>query len=134
MTKKQTIVKKNTSEQITTAKEQASIDQLNLFGASKQELAEKKAASTKITKLRLTLKGIFAISDPKQGAVQIQNDEHQESNFTVGQSVFGKATLYEIYPDRVILYRNGQYETLMLPGKALQAEYFSGCKTHNKTT
>ena len=75
MTKKPNIIKKNTSEQITTANAQASIDQLNLFGASRQEIAEKKAGSTKITKLRLTLKGIFATSDPKQGAVQIQNDE-----------------------------------------------------------
>ncbi len=130
--KETNLVKKNTSEQITTAKEQASIDQLNLFGASKQELAEKKAASTKITKLRLTLKGIFATNDPKQGAVQIQNARQQESTFTIGQSIFGKATLDEIYPDRVILYRNGQYETLMLPGKALQAEYFSVAKRSTK--
>ncbi len=120
------LAKKNSSEKITTANSKPSLDQLDLFGASGQELAEKKEdTSTKISKLRLTLKGIFATSDPKRGAVQIQDDRQQESNFTVGQSVFGKATLDEIYPDRVILYRNGQYETLMLPGKALKSKFFS---------
>jgi len=130
--KKTNPVKKEPTEQITSAKTQPSIDQLNIFGASKQEVAEKKAASAKITKLRLTLKGIFATNDPKRGAVQIQNALQQESSFTVGQSVFGKATLDEIYPDRVILYRNGQYETLMLPGKALKEKYFSVAKHTTK--
>ncbi len=120
--------KKNTPEKITIAESKPSLDQLNLFGASKQDLARKKTAPAKITKLRFTLKGIFATSDPKQGAVQIQNDRQQESNFTVGESIFGKATLDEIYPDRIILFRNGQYETLMLPGKFLTAKYFSVTK------
>lgn len=129
------LAKKNASEKITTAQEKSSLNQLNLFGASKQDLTRKQTTPAKITKLRLTLKGIFATSDPKQGAVQIQNDRQQESNFTVGESIFGKATLEEIYSDRIILYRNGQYETLMLPGKSLNAKYFSVAKqTTRKTT
>ena len=123
---------KKSSEQFNLVDNKASLDQLNLFGRSKQDIAEEKTSPAKLTNLRFILKGIFATNDPKQGAVQIQNDRQQESNFTVGESVFGKATLDEIYPDRVILYRNGKYETLMMPGKSLNAKHFSVAKRKRK--
>lgn len=123
---------KESSEQLDVIDDKASLDQLNLFGRSKQEIAEEKTSPEKLTNLRFILKGIFSTNDPKQGAVQIQNDRQQESNFTVGESVFGQATLDEIYPDRVILYRNGKYETLMMPGKSLTAKYFSVAKQQKK--
>lgn len=113
--------------------DESSLGQMNLFGRSKQlTTTEAENPSEKLTDLRFTLKGIFATNDPKQGAAQIQNDRQQENNFTVGQSVFGQATLDEIYPDRVILYRNGNYETLMMPGKALNEKYFTIAKQTQK--
>ena len=130
---KKTVTSENKpAEQLSVVNNEASLNQLNLFGRSKQDIAEEKASPEKLTNLRFILKGIFATNDPKQGAVQIQNDRQQESHFTVGQSVFGKATLDEIYPDRVILYRNGKYETLMMPGRSLNTKHFSVAKRQRK--
>ncbi len=125
---------KKASEQINAVDNKASLEQLNLFGRSKQEMAEEKVSPEKLTNLRFVLKGIFATNDPREGAVQIQNGSQQESNFTVGESVFGEATLDEIYPDRVILYRNGNYETLMMPGKALTEKHFFVTKQQREKT
>mgnify|MGYP001819567374 FL=1 len=67
------------------------------------------------TKLQLSLKGVVASSDTTQGYAIIQKPDKEEKHFKVDDSVFGLASLEEIYVDRVILKRNGRYETLRLP-------------------
>jgi len=71
------------------------------------------------TKLVLTLRGIYAADDKHLGLAIIQNPKKEEKYFAYRDSVFGLATLEEIYVDRVILLRNGRYETLRLPEERL---------------
>lgn len=73
------------------------------------------AADNSGTSLQLMLKGIVATDDHLQGYAIIRSDDQQEWHFRAGDSVYGLATLDEIHIDRVILRRDGQYETLRLP-------------------
>ena len=100
------------------------IDRWNLFGV-KQEIREPtKPAVAEIpeTKLKLILRGIFASDDPKQGGAIIADPRNQENFYTVGSTVPGNAVLKEIYPDRVVLMRNNQFETLRLPKESVELQ------------
>jgi len=67
------------------------------------------------TQLNLTLKGALA-SDDKQNARAIIADQRgQDEQYAIGATLPGNAELSAIYADRVILQRNGRYETLRLP-------------------
>ena len=67
------------------------------------------------TSLSLSLTGILA-GGPKGQAI-ISANRGQEKTYRVGDSVDNAdgATLYSVEPDRVLLNRNGQLETLRLP-------------------
>ncbi len=68
------------------------------------------------TRLRLRLIGLAASNVPEQGHAIIAESGSPERLYTVGDSVGGgQARLYQIHADRVILERNGRYETLRLP-------------------
>jgi len=71
------------------------------------------------TKLKLTLRGIYATGDPLEGYAIIQKPDRQEEHFSVKDSIFGLATLEKIHVDRIIILRKGTYETLTLPEEAL---------------
>jgi len=74
------------------------------------------------TKLQLALKGIVSTDDSKLGYAIIQKSDKEEKHFQVGESVFGLAILDEIYVDRVILVRDGRYETLRLPIESMASD------------
>jgi len=96
----------------------------HLFGV-KQEIKEPvkpQAAEIPETKLNLILRGIFASDDPAKGGAIIADPRKEESFYMVGAQVPGNATLTEIYPDRVVLKRNNQFETLRLPKDSLALE------------
>ena len=63
----------------------------------------------------LYLKGILATEDQHLGYAIIRSPDEQEWHFRAGESVYGLATLEQIYIDRVILRRDGRRETLRLP-------------------
>ena len=105
-----------------------SLSKLDLFGKTETAIAATKAHDAKPTKLNLTLRGVLSTDDPKQGIAQIQNDKNEERTFSVNDKVFGNATLYEIYVDRVILLHNGKYETLLLPEEFLNTKHFENAK------
>lgn len=67
------------------------------------------------TSLKLSLKGIVATDDHLDGYAIIQKPAGEERHFKVRDSVFGLAKLDEIHVNRVILLRDGRYETLRLP-------------------
>jgi len=67
------------------------------------------------TRLRLTLRGLIASDDPDQARAIIAQAGGEERSYRVGDEITSGVTLSEIYPDRVILERNGRYETLRLP-------------------
>jgi general secretion pathway protein C len=98
----------------------------HLFGiASEQEKAKvQRIVDAPETRLKLSLKGIVATDDHHTGYAIIQKPDKEEQHFVADDSVFGLATLEEIYIDRVILLRNGHYETLRLPIEFLAGDLF----------
>ena len=65
------------------------------------------------TSLRLTLRGVY--QGGGNGFAIIADAGGKDETYRVGDALPGGATLEEIYPDRVILKRNGRLETLRLP-------------------
>jgi len=91
----------------------------HLFGEAGQQAVAKKAAplSAPETRLRLTLKGVFASNEKALGRAIIADPKGKEDSYAVGDPLPGGARLSEIYPDRIILERSGRFETLKLPKK-----------------
>lgn len=87
---------------------------LHLFGEPPAEAPIQNAISAPETKLNLTLRGVFATGD-KDGVAIIARGAGQSELFTIGDSIPGGATLRDVLPDRVILERNKQLETLRMP-------------------
>lgn len=67
------------------------------------------------TRLKLILRGALASNDPDNARAIIADPRGKEEQYAIGDRVPGNAELSEVHPDRVILKRNGRYETLRLP-------------------
>lgn len=67
------------------------------------------------TQLNLTLKGALASDDKLNARAIIADQRGQDEHYAIGDTLPGNVELSAIYPDRVILQRNGRYETLRLP-------------------
>ncbi len=88
----------------------------HVFGVAGQEPVEKPViADAPDTNLKLTLRGVFASDDPAEARAIVGDPRGQEEHYSVGDTLPGNASLKEIYADRIILERNGRYETLRLP-------------------
>jgi general secretion pathway protein C len=91
------------------------IADLALFGV----LGERPVAEVVVapeTRLRLRLVGLVAGEGPEQGRAIIAESGSPERLYAVGDAVGGgQARLHQIHTDRVILEREGNYETLRLP-------------------
>ncbi len=89
------------------------------------------------TRLKLVLHGVFASEKSGKARAIIADPRGKEEQYAVGDMLPGNAELSEVYPDRVILKRNGRFETLRLvlddpskraavtraPGKKLAARH-----------
>lgn len=88
-------------------------------------LAELSAAPD--TRLDLTLLGILAATAERGSRALIAASNGEEKPYSVGDDVLRGASLQAIFPDRVILARAGQLETLRLdknaPAKPLPGDY-----------
>jgi len=82
---------------------------------------EKKVLDAPETRLKLTLRGVFASEDSSGGRAIVGDPQGKEENYAVGDPLPGGAKLSEIYPDRIILERNGRFETLRLPKERTQS-------------
>ena len=69
------------------------------------------------TKLNLKLHGIYYSSNPMKSFAMIAADKGKSISYHIDQSLPSGALLYEIYPQKVILLRNGRHETLHLVDK-----------------
>jgi general secretion pathway protein C len=69
------------------------------------------------TNMPLVLTGIMASTDPKNGLAIIGTTPTNAKVYPVGERVPGNAQVHAIYPDRVLLDRNGIIEALLLPNK-----------------
>jgi general secretion pathway protein C len=89
------------------------ITNAKLFGTA--ESSEPAQGPAPETQLPLVLSGVLAAEDPEKGWALIGDSAQQTKVFFVGDSVRSGARLHSVYPDRVILDRNGTLETLALP-------------------
>lgn len=67
------------------------------------------------TRLQLVLRGALSSDDKEHARAIIADPRGKEDQYAIGDTLPGNAELSEVYPDRVILLRNGRYETLRLP-------------------
>jgi len=67
------------------------------------------------TRLKLQLHGTFSSADPALARAIIADERGDEEMYAVGDMLPGNAELSEIQTDKVILQRDGRYETLRLP-------------------
>jgi len=68
------------------------------------------------TRLKLTLVGIVAATDPRLSSVIIEYKRSQNSYFIDSEIPGTDATVTEIYHDRIIISVNGEEQTLILDG------------------
>lgn len=85
----------------------------NLFG-QRRALDSAAPLDAPETALNLTLKGILAYGSDKSSRALIADASGKEKPYGVDDDVPGGATLKSIHADRVILERNGRFETLRL--------------------
>lgn len=98
---------------VTVAVPVQSIASWHLFGNApvRPGAAGGAAAST----LSLILRGTVAEGDPKAGLAVIAEAGNGERAYRAGEEVAPGATLAGVYPDRVVLLRDGAEEVLRLP-------------------
>ena len=92
------------------------INQAHLFGRYQQKEAPK-AVNTDApeTRLNLVLRGLFAATPmEKASAIIAIGKRGKEDIYSIDDKISG-ATIKEIHTDRVVLERNGRYETLRMP-------------------
>ncbi len=97
----------------------AKINRSNLFGKyqTEKKVVVKQTTDAPKTKLRLTLTGLIAASDPNLAMAIIENNGRQDSYFIESPVDRTGAVLKEIQTDRVIIEYRGRLETLMLDGE-----------------
>ncbi len=89
------------------------IDRYHLFGEANRVAAQpEKPKEAPKTKLRLNLKGVFTGDDGGKSGAIIEEIGKSAEYYGVGDSLPGGVKLAEVYPDRVLLDRNGAYEAL----------------------
>ncbi len=93
----------------------ARIAALHLFGVAPREGAAGAPINAPETTLKLVLNGVLAATDIQAARAIIRTPDGTEKPYRVGDLLPGNAILKEIYPNRVLLERNGRYETLPLP-------------------
>lgn len=95
------------------------IQSLNLFGVysqQKEERVEEVVEDAPETRLNLILTGVVASSDKATAAAVIQSAGKQET-YSIGENIKGtRASLENVFNDRVILKVSGSFETLMFEG------------------
>lgn len=84
----------------------------HLFGQASEDLAGQSHDNLPVSSLNLVLTGVIA-SDTGGYALISVNGQAQEP-YAVGQTVTGSAILHAVYPERVVIRRNGVLENLLL--------------------
>jgi general secretion pathway protein C len=97
----------------------AAITNAHLFGAA--PLPKQNEADAPQTSMPLVLTGIIAGNDPQNGLAILGPTAQTAKVHAVGDTVPGGARLHSVYTDRVIIDRNGQLESLVLPHQVSSA-------------
>ncbi len=85
----------------------------HVFGVAPPELSP--SAATTPTEMTLALTGIIALHDPHQGFAIIGDKPSGSRTYVVGAPLPTGARVSAIYPDRVVIERDGVFESLRLP-------------------
>src|SRR5215472_8197747 len=91
----------------------AALANAHLFGTA--PVVQQDGADAPQTSMPLVLTGIIAGNDPQNGLAILGQSAQTAKVQAVGDSVPGGARLHSVYADRVIIDRNGQLESLVLP-------------------
>lgn len=105
------------------------VEQWRLFGEYQAEQRVEQPVEAPDTRLRLELVGLFQHADGTLARAIIAEQGGDAELYRPGDRVPGNATLEEIYPDRVILRRQGQLETLRLREIELSGDISSNSAT-----
>lgn len=106
-------------DEATARPERVNVQQIiaaHLFGEYRAEAAPvvQTVIDAPDTRLNLTLTGILAATEDKGSRALISQGSSDEKPYAVGSVITRGVELQSIYPDRVILSRNGSLETLRL--------------------
>jgi general secretion pathway protein C len=98
----------------------AAIANAHLFGEPPVAAVAQNDQNAPQSSLPLILVGIIADEDPENGLAILGENAAAAKVYAVGDNVPGGAKLHKVFSDRVIINRNGNLESLMLP-RQLQA-------------
>ena len=99
---------------VTATTQSTDLSSLSLFGRAGPAALRSVTFDAPETQLDLRLQGTLAAHDPKSGFAIIADGQGHEAFYGVGDDLPGGANLHEIYAERVILARQGKYESLRL--------------------
>lgn len=86
----------------------------HLFGQVSQELTGGRLDNLPISSLNLILTGVIASGSGGYALISVNGQEQEP--FAIGQTITAGAVLQAVYPDRVVIRRNGVLESLILEG------------------
>ncbi|MFO1427125.1 MAG: type II secretion system protein GspC [Steroidobacteraceae bacterium] len=89
----------------------------HLFGQAASTAGD--GASAPQTSLPLVLAGVLAADDPDKGYAIVGESAAAARLHAVGASLPGGARLHAVYPDRIVIDRGGNLESLTLPKQPL---------------
>ncbi|MDX1754714.1 MAG: type II secretion system protein N [Marinobacter sp.] len=100
----------------------------DLFGRTEStttQVAESVRRSAPETRLRLRLEGVLVAERPEESGAIVAGTDGTTEHYRVGDTLPGNAELVEVEPGRILILRNGLYETLTFedgPSEDLVAE------------
>jgi general secretion pathway protein C len=113
------------------------IQSLNLFGYFSQQTeqrVEEVVEDAPATRLKLTLTGVVVSSNKANAAAVIESSGKQET-YSIDENIKGtRATLENVFNDRVILKVSGRLETLMFEGLVFDKNIKPINTRYNKST
>jgi general secretion pathway protein C len=91
----------------------------DLFGrsANQQPVAEMVRRSAPETRLNLSLEGVMVAQRPEDSGAIVAGSNGVTEHYRVGDTLPGNAELAEVENNRVLIRRNGQYESLSFEDK-----------------
>lgn len=94
------------------------IKRLHLFGnpGAVEQAPQPVVQEAPETNLNLTLSGLVASTEEKEGAAIIEN-RGEQNTYGIGEKIDNtRAVVKEVFADRIIIDNSGRFETLMLDG------------------
>lgn len=110
------------------------IARLHLFGEARPEQVTQAPINAPDTRLNVNLRGILFNSHNDRALAIIAIPGSGEDHFRAGQEIRPGVKIDHIYPDRVILLREGRHETLRLPEKRLETATAQAPRANSRTS